>query len=223
MGVGNLVVVNEEIDIMKSELCMVYINELYYLCEAIKRECDGIFSEAKVPADGYMIQVSPVLHSRINSVLIYATNIKNLIYTPKDKKKKESVKKYNMRKARAELFEGILSGLSIKEIKNNKVRNTLEHFDEYLDECNLELAKTYTDLKKNHGAAAYNMTFSNKKVIQPDVYPIRLYISDEKKFYNFDWSIDIGMIYDEALSVLKRLKDLELLKEGKSGGLLVTF
>lgn len=218
-----MVVVNEEIDIMKSELFRVYINELYYLCEAIKRECDGIFDEAKVPDDGYMIQVSPILHSRINSVLIYATNIKNLIYTPKDKKKKESVKNYRMRKARAELFEGILSGLSIKEIKNNKVRNTLEHFDEYLDECNLELAKAYTDLKKNHSLAAYNMTFSNMKVIQPDVYPIRLYIADEKKFYNFDWSIDIGMIYDEALSILERLKELNLLGESKSGGLLVRF
>lgn len=67
------------------------------------------------------------------------------------------------------------------------------------------------------------MTFSEWKVMQPDVYPIRLYISKEKTFYNFDWSINIGEIDNEARAIQNRLKTLDMFKEKESGGLLTLW
>lgn len=87
----------QQIDILKTELIFVYLNELLYLCEGIRRECEQIFEEANVPEKGHSIQIAPVLHSRINSVLIYAANIKKLITTKEHKDKKESRRKFQLR------------------------------------------------------------------------------------------------------------------------------
>jgi IS30 family transposase len=36
-------------------------------------------------------------------------------------------------------------------------------------------------------------------------YPIRVYISSERKFYNMKWSVDIGAMHKEATAVVERL------------------
>ena len=214
---------NASIDILSTELKSVYLHELYYLCESILRETSEIFKEAAIPKKGYMIQVSPVLHSRINSVLLYSANLKKLITTHEQKGKKESRKKFNLRQQRKKLFDELLEGIELKEIFNNQVRNRIEHFDEHLDDLNLKLNEPKSKIKNNYPAAAYNMTFSEWKLMQPDVYPIRLYISKEKTFYNFDSSINIGKIEEEAKAIRNRIKELELFKDDESGGLIVNW
>jgi hypothetical protein len=211
------------VNIIQSKMISVYLHELFYLCLSVKRECEEIFLEAKIPEKGYMIQVSPVLHSRINSVLIYSANIKKLISTPENKGKKESTRRYQLRKQRESMFSEFLNGIEIKEINNNKVRNTIEHFEEYLDELNLELENETNEIKAKHNSAAYNMTFSEWQVINPAVYPLRLYIANEKKLYNFDWSIDIGKIYNESLEILRRVKTLRQFEndDDEIGGMLI--
>lgn len=121
------------------------------------------------------------------------------------------------------LFKDLLSGIDIKEIKESKVRNTIEHFEEYLDNLNIGLESPKSKVKERHASAAYNMTFSDWQVINPEVYPIRLYIAKEKKLYNFEWSVDIGKIYSESLNIIERLKRLKQFKEEGAGGLLVRF
>ncbi len=215
--------VKQELDIVESEFMQIYLHEMYSLCEGINRECKEIFREATVPFGHNLLSVSPILHSRIYSVLIYAANLKKLAFPTRHRKKNEGTGTYKLRNQRADLFEEILNELPIKEIKNSKVRNTLEHFDEYLDESNVKLDKKHNKekLKDKHGFAAYNMAFSRWETFDRKVYPIRLYIAEEKKFYNLDWSIDIGKIDNEAKLILERLNDLELLKGKESGGLLI--
>ena len=205
------------------ELVIIYLHELYYLCDSILRETTNIFEGATIPSEGYMVQVSPVLHSRINSVLLYSANIRKLITTEEKKGKKESRKKYEIRQQRKELFDDLLKDINLKEITNSKVRNTLEHFEEYLDDLNLKLEKPNSEIKKDYPAAAYNMTFSEWQVFRPDVYPIRLYISKEQTFYNFNWSIDLGEIAKEAKAIQERLKTLDMFKENEAGGLLTQW
>lgn len=211
------------INIFNMELVGVYLHELYYLCESILRETTEIFKEENIPSEGYVIQVSPVLHSRINSVLLYSSNIKKLITTNEQKGKKESRKKYDIRQQRKELFDELLEGIKIKEISKSKVRNTIEHFDQYLDDLNLKLDEPKSKLKNKYPAAAYNMTFSEWKVMQPDVYPIRLYISKQRTFYNFDWFINIGEIASETRNIQDRLNTLDMFKGKESGGLLAKW
>ncbi|MFL1616451.1 hypothetical protein GHT89_17865 [Acinetobacter baumannii] len=213
----------QDINILESDLMSIYIQELYSLCEGINRECEEIFKEATVSSDHNTMSVSPVLHNRIYSVLIYAANIKKLAFPVRHKKAKEKTATYKLRNQRADLFEKILENVSIKEIHNNKVRNTLEHFDEYLDEANVVLNTEHKKRKlaEEHGYAAYNLSLSRWNVFDRKIYPIRVYIAEEKTFYNLKWSIDIGKIDSEARAILDCINALELSKEKKSGGLLI--
>lgn len=209
-----------DIDITSMEITMVYIHELYSLCEAIVRETDEIFSEAVIPEKYESIQVSPVLHSRINSVLLYSANIKKLIKTPKTRRNNESKKRFELRQQRNEIFDDLLKNIEINEIFNSKVRNTLEHFEEHLDKLNLKLSEPNSKIKNEYSGAVYNIAFSDWKALKYDVYPIRLYIVKEQKFYNFEWSIDIGKIAKEAKEIKNRLEQIKDFKDKDSGGLI---
>ncbi len=39
------------------------------------------------------------------------------------------------------------------------------------------------------------------------IFPIRVYVASEKKFYNMKLSIDLGKLHTEALVVVERLKN----------------
>ncbi len=151
-----------------------------------------------------MIQVNPELHSLIASVLSDAANLKKLLITPSTKLNGESGRQYRLRRGRASALCKLLEGVQLVELLNSKVRNTLEHFDEYLDEANLNISEA-----KNPPSpmAAYNMVLSSWDVFNPRVYPIRLYISSERKFYNMKWSVDLDAMHKEASSVAERLKN----------------
>ena len=95
-----------------------------------------------------------------------------------------------------------MGGIKLAELLNAKVRNTLEHFDEYLDEANLALSDARVPPSP---MAAYNMVLSRWDAINPRVYPIRLYISAERKFYNMKWSVDLDAINKEASAIAERL------------------
>jgi hypothetical protein len=95
----------------------------------------------------------------------------------------------------------------------------IKAFDEYLDEANLKLSR---EIQPPSPMAAYNMVFSHWEVTNPKVYPVRLYISSERKFYNLKWSVDIGKIYKEATAILSELKKLpEFSQQKELGGLMV--
>jgi hypothetical protein len=185
-----------------TKLLTLYFHELWWLAHGIKTKAERLFAEATVPETGYSIQVSPVLHSLISSLLSEAANLKKLINTPSGKLNGESGPRYRLRKARATALREAIAGVELTEMLNPKVRNTLEHFDEYLDEANLTLS---TAKLLPSPMAAYNMVLSHWEVFSPRVYPVRVYISSEQKFYNMKWSVDIGVIHKEATKLVERL------------------
>ena len=207
-------------EILKSKFVHVYIHELWRLASEIVSKTELVFSESRVPDTGNVIQVTPDIHSNIMYVLINAANIKKLLFSyPDHKKKDETRKQFEFRMNRSKDLQKLFLGLDITEIKNNKVRNSLEHFDEKLDDLNIKFSELNQDIFK---AAAYNMAFSRWEVISPRVVPIRLYISSERKYYNFDNCIDLGKIHSEALSIVTRLKELKLLESSEEpGGMLI--
>ncbi|KIL46146.1 hypothetical protein [Jeotgalibacillus campisalis] len=212
----------EDIDIYKSEVLGLYLHELYSLSTSIEKECEEIFKEAKIPEGGHMIQVSPEIHAKINNIVINSANIKKLISTSKEKKKKESAKTFKMRSQRAEMFKDLLEKLNLKEILRTDVRNKLEHFEEYLDKMSLELMDNNSKIKTDYPAATYNIVFSDWGAITPPVYPLRLYIANERIYYHLDWSMDIGKVYQETRAINKRLSDLDYFTDDP-GGMLIVF
>ena len=67
------------------------------------------------------------------------------------------------------------------------------------------------------------MVFSRWEVFEPRVYPIRLYISQERKFYNMKWSVDLDAMNKEASVVVEKLKaHMGAAKDGP-GGLMLSL
>lgn len=202
-----------------TKLLTLYFHELWWLAHGIKTKAERLFAEATVPETGYVIQVNPELHSVIASILSDAANLKKLVVTPSTRLNGESGPQFRLRKARAATLSEAIAGIPLTEMLNAKVRNTLEHFDEYLDEANIALSNSKTAPSP---MAAYNMVLSQWEVISPRVYPIRVYISSERKFYNMKWSVDIGAMYKEATAVVERLASHpEFAKAEGPGGLMV--
>lgn len=202
----------------ETKLFSLYLHELWWLANGICQKTERLFAEAKIPDNGYVIQVSPELHSLIASVLSEAANLKKLLVTPSAKLNGESGRQYRLRRARAAVLNQVLHGVHLSELLNAKVRNTLEHFDEYLDEANLTISEA-----KNPPSpmAAYNMILSHWEAVDPRVYPIRLYISKERKFYNMKWSVDLDALNKEASAIAERLKIYIGAAEEGPGGLML--
>lgn len=185
-----------------SKLFILYFHELWWLAHGVKTKAERLFAEATVPDSGYAIGVNPELHSLIASILSDAANLKKLVITPSARLNGESGRQFRLRKARAAALRKSIEGIPLSEMLNAKVRNTLEHFDEYLDEANVMLT---TAKNAPSPMAAYNMVLSHWEAFNPPVYPIRVYISSERKFYNMKWSVDIGAMHQEATAVVERL------------------
>lgn len=191
-----------DVKLEDTKLLTLYFHELWWLAHGIKTKADRLFAEATVPDTGYVIQVNPELHSVIASLLSDAANLKKLVITPSARLNGESGQQFRLRKARAAVLREAIAGIPLTEMLNAKVRNTLEHFDEYLDEANVTLTTTKNALSP---MAAYNMVLSHWEAFNPRVYPIRVYISSERKFYNMKWSVDLGAMHREATAIVERL------------------
>ena len=198
-----------------------YGHELWYLASSVKNRCEAIFTATQVPESGHYIKVDAAIHSDIFGVLSQAAGIKKLMLTPSAKSKGESRRAFQLRRFRAHFMAEFLRPLKLSEVLEAKVRNTIEHFDEYLDEAVIQVSDPAT---RPSPWAAYNMVLSDWGVFNPRVFPVRVYIAAEKVFYNMQWSIDIGKIHVEASSILDLLRSTGKFPEDQNpGGLLVMF
>jgi hypothetical protein len=208
---------------IEPSLLTIYVRELYNLSVAVREKCQQIFDKTPpVPErPNRYIAHNPELNALIYGVLIDAANIKKLIVTPSAKGSKESRRQYDLRRYRAALVKEAIGRVELREILDQKVRNTLEHFDEYMDEAVLLLSNPE---KRPSPWAAFNMTISGRDVFQPPIYPIKMYVAEERVFCNMHWSISIQTIYEEACRLVEVLKKHPSIagQEGP-GGLLVTF
>lgn len=193
-----------EIDFKESKLFGYYEYELVSLAKNIVSAGDNVFRLAP-KSDGYYEKCSSEAHFYINSLLSEAAKTKKLIDPVISNKENKHSKKYKMKVARSKYFSELLCGLTLKEILKPKVRNTLEHFDEYLDEANIELMDP-NNIK--HDIAFSNLILSSFDTPSMKIfYPIRMYTGNDRKFHNMKWSVEIGKIYDEAKTILAHLRE----------------
>jgi len=172
-----------------------------------------------MPENGYYFQIKYHVHSLINDILSDAANIKKLITIPTQKTRGESPKQFQIHVERSKFLQDKIKGVEISELKSIKVRNTLQHFDEYLDEVNLEASEGKLRL---HQVAVYNFVMSHWEAINPRPYPIRLYICAEKTYYNMKASVNLGKIYIEASRINEVIRG-EIRKDNDSdpGGFMI--
>lgn len=193
----------EEIKIEDTALATVYLSELYSLAFFIRKKCQSLFDNTKSENDGsYYIFAKPEIINDISSILTDAANLKKLITTSPIKKDREKTISFKFRKSRSEFLMSLLNGIELTEILNVKIRNTLEHFDEYLDNANIDITLNGS---KGYNVAICNIALSSRHAMQGNIYPLRFYIADEKVYHNFKWQVDIGLIHEEACSIITLL------------------
>lgn len=203
----------------------IYVHHLYALAKGVRDGCDAVFDMAPVPKqDGY-IKVSAELHARIEGVLIDAANLKRLLRPPQARGSKESARRYAFRQQRTTELAVLLAGISIPTIEDAQARNSIEHFDEYLDELGASLESGEPPPKP---AAAYNFAFSSwkdvERVIRNEVYPLRVYVADEATYYNFERKISLADLRKEAAAITQRVSESGLRNDMKEpGGVMVMF
>ncbi len=199
-----------------SKLQDIFIRELFYLCYHIEKTADSLFSEYQVRSDEVFFSSKMEGLDLVYSLLSSAAKVQELII---------SYDKTTLHLDRANHIKSILKGLNLNEVYNKKVRNTVEHFSEYLDEANRK--HTLFNSSQRY-FVAFNMIISHwepfnlagfpfklYKTHQLDLplYPVRIYIASEKRFYNMDWSINLDSLRNEAHLIKEYLSSQKLFKE----------
>ena len=139
----------------------VYFHELWGLAESISKKCLDVFEKCPVPEkDGY-IKVDPALHGVIASLLAEAANLKKLLSIPDKPSFKETQEQFSFRVERTKLLNEALGFPQLYETSRAETRNSVEHFDQYLDRASLSLSASDS---ATSGMALYNMALSSWSV-----------------------------------------------------------
>jgi hypothetical protein len=191
------------------------VDELYWLARNVAEDTGQIFSDTPPgAAGGSYIKVDHALHRRIYGVLATAAKISALI-SERPRQKDQSKIQHETLLRRARWLKSLLTGLSLSGVTATKVRNTVEHFDEYLDD---------TSRKCSNGTIALpavlpiDMAFGHRDLMPQlltgtnmpgaTVYSLRVYLADERVFINCGTEISIGQLHDECGAIQTRLKPL---------------
>lgn len=197
----------------------VYFHELFFQTTVIVGACEQLFAETPSTneSEETVWNISPASHGRIGLILSAAANVKKLLSGDELAKKDSNDGLALLRRARTAMLWEALAGLTVTEILNSRVRNSLEHFDDRLDTENLKLQTKQTAPV----VYAFNVSMPARDSLGPEPFPLRLYLSTTRKFLNFADEIDIGKIYAEAKAIRRRLVEKGMKEDG--GGALVVL
>ena len=182
---------------LDSMLVELYFAEAWALAISVREQCEQVFLLAKSSTErgGSYMAVLPEVHKLIASCLSDTANLKKLIRTSSSRKEKETKRGFDLRQYRARMLSELLVGVQFQELTNARLRNTIEHFDEYLDSAVLALSDRKT---RKSPWAGYNLVVSALTIHDPPVHPIRVYSADDRTYHNFRWSINLDQLCREA-------------------------
>jgi hypothetical protein len=189
------------------ELGGIYLHELWWLLSTIIDELTAVLDSLAVTGNHY-IAVDPLNHGRIFVAINAAARAQKLIGFGGRTKPRPGLSLF---------AEFVRDGL-VTEMFNNSVRNSIEHFDEDLE----RLVKRIRTGRVREPAAVYNMTLSSRSVFSHDVVFVRVLVADERRFYAFASSIDLGKLRAEAVLLRDALTASGKLGQmSEPGGLIV--
>jgi hypothetical protein len=197
----------------------VYFHELWGLAESIANKCLDVFEKCPVPEkDGY-IKVDPALHAVISSLLAEAANLKKMLSVPDKPSFKETQEQFSFRVERTRLLNEALGFPHLSETSRAETRNSVEHFDQYLDRASLSLSPSDSAAS---GMALYNMALSSWAVFDKKSFPLKVYVADERKYFNLDYAADLNAIYSESADLIVRIRAVGAFRDTDGpGGLMV--
>ena len=216
--------------ILGSPFAGAYVSELYWLARDTVETCEQVFSNAEPPPpESSYIKVDHALHADIYRVLNNAARIRALV-KERSRRADQSARQFAVQEKRTRWMRDLLDGLSTDAILQAQVRNSLEHFDEYLDETALRSSMSQI---ARPTLFPIDMTLGRDGTLQQFtqgvVYPVRVYLAEERMFVNCGKRIDVNAIALECQAITARLVELspqlaeenEPSSEGRGSSMLV--
>ncbi|MEH6380140.1 MAG: hypothetical protein V7768_00255 [Dietzia cercidiphylli] len=134
----------------------------------------------------------------------------------------QSAEQHMIQDARTKWLGELLSSVQIQETLRAQVRNSLEHFDEYLDEAFLNFSKRPPNGRL---LLPLDMTLGRESTLDQfadggSVYPLRVYLAEERVFINCGKRVSIGLLHSECRGILDFLRNAvpSLAEEEDPGG-----
>jgi hypothetical protein len=208
--------------ILRSPLASAYTTELYWLARNTVDACEVIFADAPTPPDAASsyIKVDHDLPAKVHQVVNNAARIRALVTTDRPRTSQHSAGQYAIQQARTRWLKDSLAAVPLSETLRAGVRHTLEHFDEYLDKTALKFSKqpptgrVLLPLDVALGRESTLDQFSEGGT----VYPLRVYLAEERTFVNCGKRVDIGAIHIECSALVSFLAaEVPALAEQDSG------
>jgi hypothetical protein len=187
-----------------------YIEEAYWLARGIAQACDEIFEATPPPTEpspANYIKVDGEMHRKMVRVLSEGAKLRALI-TLRQRTKEQAPWEYAFQEARAQWLRTFLRGVSLDALSNARARNSVEHFDEYLDEI---ARKAATRRINRPTAMLFNMTLGRPDIIEVgsgSVVELRVYLASDRVFVNAGQRVDFQALRDQATEVAARLSPI---------------
>lgn len=189
-----------------------YISEAYWLAARIVGRAREVFDDLRPlddPTKTY-IKFNHVLMGKLTAIIGDAVRLKAML-SERQRKAFNTDRQYQIHVRRARwLRETLLKDVRLKTIFESGVRNTLEHFDEYLDDVAIGCQQASIPRPT---LIPFDVVVEKRKsltAIDPEFHVeyLRAYIVADRVFVNADREINIRALHDEARRIVKRLKPL---------------
>lgn len=192
----------------RNPLHRLYVYELHRLSYSVITNAEALF--ALTEPGPYLAKVDSLIEERVYAVITAAARIQKLLMAG-SRKKSESARRFSFRAARAEYLTTLLRGQDLSEIKKTAVRNSLEHFDERLDDAALKVSALGTGLgifvttnlcvwKLNPVKTGLPLRLVRLQSSMP-IHPVRVYEACGRIYHNRDASISIGKLHSQCLEI----------------------
>lgn len=206
--------------IQHSQMAHAYVFELYRLAVDAASGCNRVFDAAPPPQDdSSYLKVDHEISGEIYRVLNCAARLSSLI-SPRPKRRNQSSAQFAVQQARIVWLRGLLGEIELRETLRTRVRNSLEHYDEYLDKTALRFSREKID---GRIILPLDMTLGRENTLPLDsgdtLFPLRVYLAKERTFVNCGEYIDLNQIAIETGSIVAQLESWysDLPVEGGSG------
>jgi hypothetical protein len=185
----------------------LYARELHSLAGSVVRRCDALFASRPVETVGHTLRgTTRDDHDAINVILLGASNIAKLLSPPveavvkRDGTLSRTHAEIAMHRRRYDWLRTIIPKVPVA-LMDRKVRNTVEHFDERLDNLNVKieegtLGADWVTFDIDLSNANATRTQSGLPVVQ-----IRGYLAEEPTYCSFGERIDLDAIRNECLAI----------------------
>jgi len=198
--------------IRNSPIAGLYLSELHGIADAVVQGTETVFDRVRTSeGDAAYIQVDQGVSGILVDAVTNAARIRSLLVArPRDRS--ESAVTFELRARRAAwLREEVLQGVRLNIVLGASVRNTLEHFDEYIDDLARRAAKKQiptpilvpVDFLMSHGRTLDFLLQRSGGIVRP----LRGYYADERLFVNAGREVNVDALNAECRAIRDRVAE----------------